>query len=61
MTRKKNGRDRCNGATRKAFYTADHNNIRSHIKAAIVRLALWGVLPVKLADWLIHRRGLRHA
>lgn len=31
---------------------------RTH--AAIVRLALWGVLPVKLANWLIHRGGPCH-
>lgn len=29
------------------------------IKAVIVRLALWGVLPVKLAEWIIRRGGLR--
>lgn len=37
-----------------------NHNIRPHIKAAIVRLALWGVLPFKLAEWLIQRGGLRH-
>lgn len=34
--------------------------IRSHIKWAIVRLALWGVLPYRWADWLIQRGGLSH-
>lgn len=34
--------------------------IRPRIKAAIVRLALWGVLPVIVAEWLIQRGGLRH-
>jgi hypothetical protein len=34
--------------------------IRPRVKAAIVRLALRGVLPVKLPEWLIHRGGLRH-
>lgn len=33
---------------------------RPRIHAVIVRLALWGVLPVKLADWLIHRGGPGH-
>jgi hypothetical protein len=28
-------------------------------KAAIVRLALCGLLPFKVAEWLIHRGGLR--
>lgn len=37
-----------------------NHSIRPFIKAAIVRLALWGVLPVKLAEWLIQRGGLRH-
>jgi len=34
--------------------------IRPFIKMAIVRLALWGLLPVELAEWLIQRGGLRH-
>jgi len=38
-----------------------HLITRSRIDATIVRLALWGVLPVKLADWLIHRGGAGHA
>jgi len=25
-----------------------------------VRLALWGVLPLKLADWVLHRGGPGH-
>lgn len=37
-----------------------NHSIRPRIKAAIVRLALWGVLPVKLAEWLIQRGWLRH-
>lgn len=37
-----------------------NHSIRPRIKAAIVRLALWGLLPVKLAEWLIQRGGLRH-
>lgn len=35
-------------------------DIRRRIKAAIVRLALWGVLPVAVAEWLIHRGVMRH-
>jgi hypothetical protein len=37
-----------------------HFITRPRIHAAIVRLAVWGVLPVKLADWLIHRGGPGH-
>lgn len=31
------------------------------IKLAIVRLALWGIIPLGLADWLIQRGGLSDA
>ena len=30
------------------------------IKTAIVRLAIWGVLPVRLAQFLIQHGGMRH-
>ena len=30
------------------------------IKTAIVRLAIWGILPVRLAQWLIQHGGLLH-
>ena len=33
-------------------------NARTSIKAVIVRLAVWGLLPVSLADWLIQQGGL---
>ncbi len=58
MTKKAKGRNRWHGATQKAF-CADNHSIR--IDAAIVRLAVWGVLSAKLADWLIHRGGPGHA
>lgn len=35
--------------------------IRSRMKISIVRLALWGLLPVKLAEWLIQRGKLNDA
>jgi hypothetical protein len=38
----------------------DSNRIKSLVKTAIVRLALWGVLPTSIADWLIQRGGLRN-
>ena len=37
-----------------------HIITRPRIHAAIVRLALWGVLPLKLADWVLHRGGPGH-
>ena len=37
-----------------------NHSIRPCIKSAIVWLALRGVLPGKLAEWLIQRGGLRH-
>ena len=40
--------------------TRAHFTTRPHIHAAIVRLALWGVLPLKLADWVLHRGGPGH-
>lgn len=32
--------------------------IRARLKTLIVALALWGLLPVALADWLIQRLHL---
>ena len=29
-------------------------------KSNIVRLAIWGILPASLAEWLITRGGMRH-
>lgn len=46
-------------ASNTARDSQNHNN-RQRIKAAIVWLALWGVLPVSVAEWLIHHGGLRH-
>lgn len=46
-----------------AFYIepdCQHHWIRPRIKMAIVRLALWGVLPTAVAEWLIQHGGLRH-
>lgn len=34
--------------------------IRTHLKAAIVNLALWGLIPDALATWMIRRGGLLH-
>lgn len=35
--------------------------MRCRIKRAIVRLALWGMLPVELAEWIIRRWGMGDA
>lgn len=35
--------------------------IRAHLKAAVVRLAVWGLLSTAAADWIIKRGGLRDA
>lgn len=54
------------GPNREAGYgdaptCANHTPIRSQLKAAIVTLALWGLLPVGLATWLIQHGGLNDA
>ena len=40
--------------------TAPHG-IRQRAKRLIVGMALWGLLPIKAADWIIRRGGLRDA
>ena len=34
--------------------------VRRWTKSSIIKLALWGLLPIKLADWVIQRGGLSH-
>lgn len=61
MTKNNKGR---NGGDRPTPKTSDSHNptpIHSGIKAAIVRLAVWGVIPAGLATWLIQRGGLKDA
>jgi len=36
------------------------SNLRRWTKSSIIKLALWGLLPIKLADWFIQRGGLSH-
>lgn len=49
------------GATPKNTSTQRHfTRARGAIKAAIVTLAVWGVIPARLASWLIQRGGLKH-
>lgn len=37
---------------------ANHTPIASRIKAAIVALAVWGLIPAGLATWLLRRLHL---
>ncbi|TVR61845.1 MAG: hypothetical protein EA420_10970 [Candidatus Competibacteraceae bacterium] len=61
MIVKNKGRDRWHGATQKTSVNQNVTAIRSSIKAAIVRLAVWGLIPVEIARWLIQRGGLKDA
>jgi hypothetical protein len=61
MIKKDKGRDRWHGATPKLFNSRNHTAIRSSIKPAIVRLAVWGVIPAGLATPLIQCGGLKDA
>jgi hypothetical protein len=57
MTTNRKGRDRlASGATLKTSkHTCNFTGLAVRVKGLIVTLALWGWLPVGLADWLIHR------
>ncbi|MEJ1402429.1 MAG: hypothetical protein RPU73_00925 [Candidatus Sedimenticola sp. (ex Thyasira tokunagai)] len=60
MTRNRKGRAGCNQATLKTSkHTCNFTGLVARIKAAIVTLALWGLLPVTVADWLINLGGQR--
>ena len=39
--------------------TSESTRLAARNKAVIVTLALCGLLPVTVADWLVHRGGLR--
>jgi len=39
--------------------TCNSTGLARRIKATIVTLTLWGLLPVTMADWVIHWGGLR--
>lgn len=61
MTRKSKGRAGWHQATPKSSKrTSDFTGLTARIKAAIVTLVLWGLLPVAVAEWIIHRGGLRN-
>jgi len=60
MTRKTKGRAGWHQATSKTSKCASYFTVlASRMKALIVTLALWGWLPVGIADWLINRGELR--
>jgi hypothetical protein len=60
MTRNRKGRAGWHQATLETSkHTCDSTGLAARIKAGIVVLALWGLLPVTVADWLIDRGGLR--
>lgn len=61
MTKNNTGRNRWHGATLKTTASRNHTAIHSDINAAIVRLAIWGVIPAGLATRLIQRGGLKDA
>lgn len=58
MTIKTRGRTM---ATPKTYDNCNPTPIHSGIKAAIVRLAVWGVIPSGFATWLIQRGGMKDA
>ncbi len=55
MIRKTKGRAGWHQATPKTSKsTCNSTGLAARIKGFIVTLALWGGLPIGLADWLIH-------
>ena len=61
MTNNKKGRTGWHQATLKTSnHTHDFTDPAARIKAATATLAMWGLIPVTLADWLIQQGGLRH-
>ncbi len=60
MTKNRKGRAGWYQATPKTSKcTGNSTGLAARIKAAIVTLALWGLLPVSVTDWLIHLGGQR--
>jgi len=60
MTTNRKGRAGWHHATLKTSKrTSNSTGLAARIKAVIVTLALWGLLPVAVADRLTHRGGLR--
>lgn len=61
MTTNNKGRNGGDRATQKTYAERNHTATAARIKALIVGAALWGLLPLSLADWIIRRGGLRDA
>jgi hypothetical protein len=60
MTTKTKGRNGGDRPTLKTINNRDINPIKRTIKALIVYLGLWAVIPPALATWLLARMGLKH-
>lgn len=62
MTTSKKGRAGWHQATRRTSKsTRNFTGLAGRIKAANITLALWGLVPVAVADWFIHLGGRRDA
>lgn len=60
MTTNRKGRAGWHQATlRTSIHTSNCTDLAACIKAAIVTMTLWGLLPVAMADLLINLGGLR--
>jgi hypothetical protein len=60
MTTNRKGRAGWHQATPKnSKSNSNSTSLVARIKAVIVTLALWGLLPVTVADWFINLGGLR--
>jgi len=61
MIRKIMGRAGWHQATPKTSdNTLNSTGFASRVKATIVTLALWGLLPISVADWIIQHGGLQN-
>lgn len=61
MAGKIKGRNGGDHATPKTSNIRNHSQISSRIKTTVVMLALWGVPPCRVVDWIIQHGGLRDA
>lgn len=61
MTTKTKGQSGSDRPTQNTSSRFNPTPISSAIKAAILRCAVWGVIPANLAPWLIERAGLKDA
>ena len=59
MTINRKGRAGWHQATPKTSKSAsNYTGLAVRAKAIIITLALWGLIPVAVADWIIRRGGL---